>query len=93
MDTVAQMACWEIMGCGRKDACPTWLQAPTPCWEIVSEMDDYRNALNVCADCVVYVLNHDATVFSEHELNCIKARNSTCCATPAGCRRQQQPAV
>ena len=65
--------CWEIMQCEGTDDCPARKHPNQDCWEIASEMDDYRKAFNICKDCVVYMLKVENTVLSEQEmLNIIK---------------------
>jgi hypothetical protein len=44
-----------------------------PCWEVVGSFDDYRNALNVCGDCLVFVLHQSQSVLSHTEIAAIMA--------------------
>ena len=60
--------CWEIMQCEGTDDCPARKHPNQDCWEIASEMDDYRKAFNICKDCVVYMLKVENTVLSEQEM-------------------------
>jgi hypothetical protein len=48
--------CWEIMSCDEHKKCPAKIRPETPCWEIARENGDYRYILQICVDCVVYVL-------------------------------------
>jgi len=74
--------CWEIIGCGKQGHCQVWKMAQAahkPCWEVVGSFDDYRSALNVCGDCLVFVI-HQAQpgVLSQSEISEIlaaKAKN------------------
>ena len=60
--------CWEIMMCNNPQDCPAWKHPEKPCWEIVSEMDDYRKAFNVCQDCIVHILKTGNPVLSESQI-------------------------
>lgn len=80
-------SCWEIMGCENPTACLVRMMAESGgqnCWEVVRKLDDYRSAMNVCSDCIVYVLNQQADVLSNDEIQDILARkgkNVTCPAS------------
>ncbi|MBU0483475.1 MAG: hypothetical protein KKB30_03040 [Proteobacteria bacterium] len=78
MDSVMTWPCWEIMHCSQKEQCPAWHQAPTPCWEIARAADDYRKAMNVCPDCVVYVINQGESILTKEELKGIVAHKNAC---------------
>jgi hypothetical protein len=68
--------CWEVIGCGKQVQCQVWKMAQAggkPCWEVVSSFDDYRNALNVCGDCLVFVLHQNQSVLSPAEIDDIMA--------------------
>lgn len=63
--------CWEVIGCGKQGQCRVWKMAQTsdkPCWEVVGSFDDYRSALNVCGDCLVFVLHQSQSVLSQTEI-------------------------
>ena len=63
--------CWEVIGCGKQGHCRIWQMARAadkPCWEVVGSFDDYRSALNVCGDCLVFVLNQGQSVLSQAEI-------------------------
>ncbi len=69
--------CWEVIGCGKQGQCQVWKLAVAggkPCWEVVGSFDDYRSALNVCGDCLVYVLNLGLPVLTQSEIDHIMAR-------------------
>lgn len=68
--------CWEVIGCGKQAQCPVWKMAQAggkPCWEVVGSFDDYRSALNVCGDCLVFVLHQSQSVLSPAEIADIMA--------------------
>lgn len=63
--------CWEVIGCGKQGHCRVWKMAQSaekPCWEVVGSFDDYRSALNVCGDCLVFVLHQGQSVLSPREI-------------------------
>lgn len=70
--------CWEIMQCEGTDDCPARKHPNQDCWEIASEMDDYRKAFNICKDCVVYMLKVENNVLSEQEMQNIMKRKGDC---------------
>ena len=70
--------CWEIMKCEGTDDCPARKNPNQDCWEIASEMDDYRKAFNICKDCVVYMLKVENTVLSEQEMQNIIKQKGDC---------------
>jgi len=70
--------CWEIMKCEGTDDCPARKNPNQDCWEIASELDDYRKAFNICKDCVVYMLKVENTVLSEQEMQSIIKQKGEC---------------
>jgi hypothetical protein len=48
------------------------------CWEMASEVDDFRSAFNICADCIVYILKNGTTLLSEKEIRSIVKREVSC---------------
>ncbi|NTV14866.1 MAG: hypothetical protein HGA96_13200 [Desulfobulbaceae bacterium] len=63
--------CWEIIGCGKQGHCQVWKMSQTadkPCWDVVGSFDDYRSALNVCGDCLVFVLHQGKPALSPAEI-------------------------
>jgi len=73
------LPCWEITKCEGTDDCPARLATDTPCWEIARDLDDYRNAMNVCGDCLVYVSKHDGCPgLSTEEINLIFEKKGVC---------------
>lgn len=47
--------------------------AKKPCWDVVGSFDDYRSALNVCGDCLVFVLHQSKPSLSQSEIADIMA--------------------
>lgn len=74
----SDLSCWEIMECEGSDDCPARKHPDMNCWEIVSEMDDYRKAFNICKDCIVYILKGDNTVLSKQEMQTILQQKREC---------------
>ena len=72
------LPCWEITKCEGTDDCPARRAVDTPCWEIARGLDDYRNALNVCGDCIVYIAKHDNSGLSPEEINSIFEQKGVC---------------
>jgi hypothetical protein len=71
--------CWEVIGCGKQGQCQVWKMAVAgakPCWEVVGSFDDYRSALNVCSDCLVYVLYQGKPILTQNEIADIMDRKS-----------------
>lgn len=76
--SVNALPCWEITKCEGTDECPARLDVDKPCWEIASSLDDYRNALNVCGDCIVYIAKHDNSGLSADEIKNIFEQKGVC---------------
>jgi len=72
------LPCWEITKCAGTDDCPARLAVNTPCWEVASGMDDYRNALNVCGDCIVYISKREDSCLSKEEIASIFEQKGVC---------------
>ena len=72
------LPCWEITKCEGTDDCPARRAVDTPCWEIARDLDDYRNALNVCGDCIVYISKHADTGLSTEEISSILEQKGVC---------------
>ncbi|MDH3394294.1 MAG: hypothetical protein OEL66_09820 [Desulfobulbaceae bacterium] len=72
------LPCWEITKCEGTDDCPARMAGDKPCWEIARSLDDYRNALNVCGDCIVYISKHADSVLSAEEINNILEQKGVC---------------
>jgi len=78
MVTNSDLPCWEIMKCEGTDDCPARKHPDLNCWEIASEMDDYRKAFNICQDCIVYMLKAENTVLTKQEMQTIMKQKSVC---------------
>jgi len=74
----SELQCWEIMQCKNTEGCPARLHPDKPCWEIARELDDYRSALKICHDCIVYMLSNGANTFTEQEIRMIMKRKGRC---------------
>lgn len=70
--------CWEIMKCEGTDDCPARKRPELNCWDIASEMDDYRKAFDICKDCIVYMLKAEDTVLTKQERQTIIDRKNEC---------------
>jgi hypothetical protein len=73
----SQYVCWKIMQCGNQ-GCVARVQRNMPCWEIASKLDDYRTALNVCSDCIVYLSYHKNSILSPYEIDEILKQKGVC---------------
>ncbi|MBU0908088.1 MAG: hypothetical protein KKA54_00815 [Proteobacteria bacterium] len=65
------------MQCGNQ-RCTARIQRSMPCWEIASKLDDYRTALNVCSDCIVYLSHHKNSILSPKEIDEILKQKGVC---------------
>lgn len=83
--------CWQITRCGKEDSCIVRRQgfANRPCWDIVQEMDDYRSALNVCKDCLVFISKKSRPGLSEEEVQEIMAQKVESVLAPAGSQTEE----
>lgn len=72
--------CWEITNCGSRENCLATRGdgQDKPCWQIAQGLDDYRSALNVCKDCIVYVSKHASANLSEQEVDRILQHKVEC---------------
>jgi hypothetical protein len=68
MGSRCEWFCWEIMRCRNSDACPAKQNPQIPCWEIARESASYKHALNICLDCIVYLLKNGGTKLSNQEI-------------------------
>ena len=66
------------MNCDEANECPAKSRPETPCWEIAGELNDYRAAMDICQDCVVYMLKAENTILSEQEIQSIMNHKSNC---------------
>ena len=70
--------CWKIMNCDTTQKCPAKTHPETPCWEIAAKLNDYRLAMDICKDCVVYMLKAENSVLSRKEIESIMDRKTNC---------------
>lgn len=77
MSDNSQWFCWHIMKCNN-ERCSARELRTTPCWEIARELDDYRTALNVCSDCLVYLSQHKNSILSAEEIDEILRQKGVC---------------
>lgn len=70
--------CWKIMNCDASQECLAKNHPETPCWEIASELNDYRHALEICKDCVVHMLKTENSILSQQEVEAIMSYKSAC---------------
>jgi len=84
---VKERPCWEIIGCDNSECCVARnsIGDGRPCWEVASELNDYRSALNVCKDCLVYVSKEGISGLSEEELARIIAAKRDCVLARGEC--------
>ena len=72
--------CWQITHCGNEGSCLAWKQGleSRPCWEVAQELDDYRSALNVCTDCIVFILKENSAALNNEEVQKTMGRKIEC---------------
>jgi hypothetical protein len=78
MSPLNEWSCWEIIQCDRSADCPASRHGDIPCWEMAKELDDYRSALNICKDCIVFVSRQRDSVLSEEDIQNIMAAKTDC---------------
>jgi len=64
--------CKEVVGFSTKE------YPKKTCWEMASEIGDFRSAFNICEDCIVFVLKKETTVLSEKEILSIGKLKVSC---------------
>ncbi len=69
--------CWNIMQCN-KGECSARRNDSKPCWVVAAEVEDYRRALNVCSDCLVYLSQKKNSILSEEEIAEILQKKGVC---------------
>ena len=70
--------CWKIMNCEASQECLAKKRPGTPCWEIATELNDYRHLLDICRDCVVYMLKTKNSILSKKEMKDIMTQKASC---------------
>ena len=48
------------------------------CWEMASEVGDFRSEFNICEDCIVFILKNGSTHLSKKELHSLRDRGISC---------------
>lgn len=70
--------CWKIMNCDSMKQCPARSRPETPCWEIAGEMNDYRTVMDICKDCIVYMIKGGESILSDQEIESIMNHKTNC---------------
>jgi len=70
--------CWKIMNCDTSKECLAKSRPETPCWEIASELNDYRQVLEICKDCVVQLLKGGNSILTDQEMESIMMHKANC---------------
>ena len=70
MSLLSDLKCWEITQCGN-EKCFARNEPETPCWKIAKRHESYQSYMNICRDCIVYILKQDVCVLSEKEYHVI----------------------
>lgn len=68
MSAITEMRCWEIMRCSGSEECPARLFADIPCWELAKIIGTNQSVLDVCRDCIVYIVKANGPILTESEL-------------------------
>ncbi len=76
MGSRSDLFCWEIMQCENSSNCPARKNPEKNCWEIASELDDFRNASNICRDCIVHLLKLGNALSNQEMKNIVKTKKS-----------------
>jgi len=66
------------MNCDTTQECPAKTHPETPCWDIAAKLNDYRLAMDICKDCVVYMLKGENSVLSRKEIESIMDQKTNC---------------
>ena len=70
--------CWEIMECENFAHCPAKKNLEKTCWDIVSELEDYRKAFKICQKCIVYKLKVENSALTSEEIQALKGKKDRC---------------
>ena len=70
--------CLKIMNCDTEQECPAKSRPEIPCWEIASELNDYRTAMDICQDCIVHILKTEDSALSIEEMQTIMNHKINC---------------
>lgn len=72
------LTCWKITNCQKTSFCPAKQHPNIPCWEIASQLNDYRSRLKVCEDCLVYLALQDEAVLLNGEIQEVLQKRGLC---------------
>lgn len=76
MSLTKNMHCWEIMHCLGAGDCPARTYPDIPCWEIAALLGADMTALNICEECIVYLVKSYDPILTAQELEeILKMRN------------------
>jgi len=76
MTLIKNMPCWEIMHCADSEECPARTYPDIPCWKIAELLGAGATALNVCEECIVYLVKANDPILTPSELeDILKFRN------------------
>ncbi|MEJ2031815.1 MAG: hypothetical protein P8Y63_01990 [Deltaproteobacteria bacterium] len=87
--TSRNIPCWEITNCSHDECFMRHYEGGKQCWEVASELDDYRSAMNVCRDCIVYITKQKDSVLTEAEITVIMEKKG--CVLTKACPSYQPP--
>lgn len=88
--TPRNIPCWKITNCRREECCLAEYAGDKQCWEVASDLDDYRSVMNVCSDCIVFISRQNSSVLSEQEIMGIMEKKG--CILTRGCPNLGGPA-
>lgn len=63
------MHCWEIMQCSGTEDCPARAHPDSHCWEVSKKLGTIQSAMNICSDCIVYIVKTNDSIITRGELN------------------------
>lgn len=69
MTSASKLRCWEIMRCSSSENCPARLFPDVPCWEIAKIIGASQATLDVCQDCLVYIIKANEPILTNDELD------------------------
>ena len=76
MTSFRNIPCWEIMKCSGTEDCPARKEPDALCWEIAEKLGTSQSYMDICRDCIVYVVKTDNSILSQKEIDAImKHRN------------------
>lgn len=68
MPNLKDLPCWEIMKCQESSRCMARQDMSHACWELARDLNHLQNVLDICRDCIVYLIKGDTAKFDEEEL-------------------------